>query len=300
MLLFTTPIYIYNIVLYWTLYCNMKPGRFPHEAVDLFDFTICGTSFYGEGDWVIPSPKMSFARQTDINRTIRNTLAVQYMSNIHNQASRHLYEVANEMNLIQRMIDKGHDPRYAPERLAQAINQLQRSNVFLSRWVCPSFPFPSPIYELSFLRLVFDIKCHLISMAFTELFQQKYGYPSVVAELSEEGTIEKYLSLHNMLIEQFVGRYEKYTGRGITINGIPDFVNYKESGVLEKVDDLVGMSSGMSLFIRPDYFYHVDSSYDDHLEIDPNVFYEDGNASLLLDAQLDLARWLDLHYPDLV
>lgn len=277
----------------------MKPGRFPHEAVDLFDFTICGTSFYGEGDWVIPSPKMSFARQTDINHTIRNTLAVQYMSNIHNQASRHLYEVANEMNLIQRMIDKGHDPRFAPERLHSAIDQLldqlQRPNVF-SRWVCPySFPFPSPVYELSLLRLMFDIKCHLIFMAFTELFQQGYGH-----RLEDEGTIETYLSLHNLLIEQFVGRYEKYTGRGITINGIPDFVSYKESGVLEKVDDLVGMSSGMSLFIRPDYFYHVDSSYDDHLEIDPNVFYEDGNASLLLDAQLDLARWLDLHYPDLV
>ena len=280
----------------------------PEEAIDLFDLTICGTSFYGGCDWVIPSPNMSFACQTNINRTLSNTLAVQYISNLHNQAGRCLYEVASEMNIIQRMIDNGHDPRVAPRRLFFAIKRLRRvPNVFLSSSVCPSFPFPSPVLDLSFLRLVFDIKRHLIFMAFTGLCQQGYGHHlQLDIESMQEGYRERpsfaetYLSLHNMLIEQFVGRYEKYAGRGITINGIPDFVNYKESGVLEKVDDLVGMSRGMSLFIRPDYYYHVESSYDDHLEIYPNVFYEEGNPSLLLDAQLDLARWLDLHHPDLV
>jgi len=58
------------------VYYHIKPGRLPREAIDLFDLAICGTSYYGADEWVIPSPNLSFARQTDLNSTASNTIAL--------------------------------------------------------------------------------------------------------------------------------------------------------------------------------------------------------------------------------
>ena len=315
-------------------YYYIKPGRLPQEAIDLFDIVICGTSYYGRDGWVVPSPDLSFARQTDLNSTASNNIALKFMSNLHSQSNRCLFDVANDMGLYRRILDNGYTPSRASGLLASAIQQLQ-PNVFKSdgNLPLPAFPFRFPVTDISLLRLVYDMKCHLLYRAVMELFEQgcdRYPYmrdlyDNVISRLDMSDLHPTLVHLHNTLIGRFVTRINKYKERGIAINDIPDFADYKQSGVLERVDTLLDMTKGMSIFVRADYYYAVDDD-DDAMEFDPNVFYdydsddsfgdgigtsgmaraaarearEEARISSLRETQIDLADWLQRHHPGLV
>ena len=316
------------------VYYHIKPGRLPREAIDLFDLAICGTSYYGADEWVIPSPNLSFARQTDLNSTASNTIALKFMSNLHDQSNRCLLDVANEMGLHRKLIDNGHSPKYASELLISAIQRLQ-PNVFtsVSNGNLPPFPYRFPVTDISLLRLVCDMKFHLINNAMMELFEQGFDrypymrglYDNVLSRRSISDIHPELVHLRNDLIGRFVTRINKYKERGIAINDIPDFADYKQSGVLERVDTLLDMTKGMSIFVRADYYYAVDDD-DDAMEFDPNVFYdydsddsfgdgigtsgmaraaarearEEARISSLRESQIDLADWLQRHHPGLL
>ena len=268
----------------------IKPNRSPQEAIDLFDITICGTSFYGGDDWVVPSPDLSFARQSELNCTVANKITLQFMDNLHTQANRSFDDIVCEMGLVEHMIEGGHSPTVARRHAASAKERLG-PNVFLSSDNHPSFPYTYPTYEISFLRLVFDIKCHLIYRAVLELFEQGFDRYSFMHDLHDEITSFRLrntesrlneskhplLLLHRMFIGRFVSRYEKYTERGIAIHGVPDFEKYKQSGILKSVDNLLEMSKGMSLFVCPDFYYKVDEGDDTvmDMELEANLFDED-------------------------
>ena len=155
-------------------YCHIKPGRTPQDAIDNFDLTICGVSFYGGNDWVVPDPELSFARKTTLQSTTSNRIIVQYIDNLYKQANRCLHEVVHEMRLHKRMLKNGHSPSAATMLLRSAIDILQ-PNVFLSEDRWPVFPFTYPTKDISFLRLVCNIKCHLIltSMPRRQQFSQE-------------------------------------------------------------------------------------------------------------------------------
>ena len=128
--------------------------------------------FFGGQNWVIPNPKQSFTLQTNLNSTIGNEMTLQFMENLHNQASRSFRDVVCDMGIITRMVRNGHLRSFA-HRLLAIAGQMIQSNVFLPADSYPSFPYPYPIKEVSFLRLVFDMKCHLIYRAFMDLYDQE-------------------------------------------------------------------------------------------------------------------------------
>jgi len=297
-------------------YCHIKPGRTPQDAIDNFDLTICGVSFYGGNDWVVPDPELSFARKTTLQSTIGNKIIVQYIDNLYKQANRCLHEVVHEMRVHKRMLKNGHSPSAATMLLRSAIDILQ-PNVFLSEDRWPVFPFTYPTKDISFLRLVYDIKCHLIFMAIMGLFRQGYG-----KYLGERFTwslaYEKAVCFHNEVVKRYVSRFEKYTARGITIIG-PELEKYKQCGVLRSVADIRQVSRGVSIFVRPDYYYNVnghnDESYDyemmNEYEIDDNFVTDDRIPYFKLEeaeefrrdqcynAQLEISSWLDLNQQNL-
>ena len=243
-------------------YCHIKPGRTPQDAIDNFDLTICGVSFYGGNDWVVPDPELSFACKTTLQSTTSNRIIVQYIDNLYKQANRCLHEVVHEMRLHKRMLKNGHSPSAATMLLRSAIDILQ-PNVFLSEDRWPVFPFTHPTKDISFLRLVCNIKCHLILKASLELFRQ--GYNRNLCQPGRRCTICNYktaVCFHNEVVERYVSRFEKYTARGITIIG-PELEKYKQCGVFRKVDNVHQMSRGVYIFVRPDYYYNVDDSIDE-------------------------------------
>ena len=320
------------------MYYYIKPGRLPQEAINLFDIVICGTSYYGRDGWVIPSPDLSFACQTDLNSTASNDIALKFMSNLHSQSNRCLFDVANDMGLYRRILDNGYTPSRASGLLASAIQQLQ-PNVFKSdgNLPLPAFPFRFLVAEISLLRLVYDMKCHLLYRAVMELFEQgcdQYSYMrdlynNVISRLDMSDLHPTLVHLHNTLIGRFVSRINKYKEeRGIVINGIPNFANYKQSGVLESVDSLLEMSNGMSIFSRSDYYYAMDEDDDANaMEYDQSVVFDDHDSddsvgdgqgtsgmaraaareareeaivSSLTETQMVLAGWVHRHHPGFV
>ena len=306
----------------------------------MFDLTICGTSFFGGQDWFIPNPEQSFTLQTDLNSTVGNEMTLQFMKNLHNQTGRSFIDVVCDMGIITRMVRNGHE-RSVAHRLLAIAGQMIQSNVFLPADSYPSFPYPYPIKELSFLRLVFDMKCHLIYRAFMDLYDQGFDRYAFMHDLfctalqqlrPRMSNLTSMVNLHQTLIGRFVSRVDKYTERGIVINGLPNYQLYKQGGILKSVDDLIKMSNGMVLFVRPDYYYDLDDSeletyqFDEH----PNISHEldileseedhvyidsvrDGlgyNFDLwrrneariyaVIDTQLELASWLNEYHSSLI
>ena len=298
----------------------------------MFDIVICGTSYYGRDGWVVPSPDLSFARQTDLSSTASNNIALKFMSNLHSQSNRCLFDVANDMGLYHRILDNGHTPSCASGLLVSAIQRLQ-PNVFTSDGNLPSFPYRFPVADISLLRLVCDMKFHLLYRAVMELFEQgcdQYSYMrdlynNVISRLDMSDLHPTLVHLHNTLIGRFVTRIDKYKERGIAINGIPDFANYKQSGVLESVDSLLEMSNGMSIFARSDYYYAMDEDDDANaMDFEQSVLFDDHDSddsvgdgrgtsgmsraaareareeaivSSLTETQMDLAGWVQRHHP---
>jgi len=301
----------------------------------LFDIVICGTSYYGRDGWVVPSPDLSFARQTDLSSTASNNIALKFMSNLHSQSNRCLFDVANDMGLYRRILDNGNTPSRASGLLVSAIQRLQ-PNVFTSDGNLPSFPYRFPVADISLLRLVCDMKFHLLYRAVMELFEQgcdQYSYMrdlynNVISRLDMSDLHPTLVHLHNTLIGRFVTRIDKYKERGIAINGIPDFANYKQSGVLESVDSLLEMSNGMSIFARSDYYYAMDEDDDANaMDFEQSVLFDDHDSddsvgdgrgtsgmsraaareareeaivSSLTETQMDLAGWVHRHHPGYV
>ena len=146
----------------------------PQEAIEQFDLAICGASYYGDNNWFVPSPRLSFNCQTELQSIIANKITLQYMANIHKQASRCLHEVTNEMRIHQLMLDNGHSSSGATKLLRRAVDRL-KPGVFSSSHKCPIFPFTYPTPDVSLLRLQRDVKRHLIFMAVMDLFRQGYG-----------------------------------------------------------------------------------------------------------------------------
>ena len=301
----------------------------------MFDIVICGTSYYGRDGWVVPSPDLSFARQTDLSSTASNNIALKFMSNLHSQSNRCLFDVANDMGLYRRILDNGNTPSRASGLLVSAIQRLQ-PNVFTSDGNLPSFPYRFPVADISLLRLVCDMKFHLLYRAVMELFEQgcdQYSYMrdlynNVISRLDMSDLHPTLVHLHNTLIGRFVTRIDKYKERGIAINGIPDFANYKQSGVLESVDSLLEMSNGMSIFARSDYYYAMDEDDDANaMDFEQSVLFDDHDSddsvgdgrgtggmaraaareareeaivSSLTETQMDLAGWVHRHHPGYV
>jgi len=291
----------------------------PQEAIEQFDLAICGASYYGDNNWFVPSPRLSFNCQTELQSIIANKITLQYMANIHKQASRCLHEVTNEMRIHQLMLDNGHSSSGATKLLRRAVDRL-KPGVFSSSHKCPIFPFTYPTPDVSLLRLQRDVKRHLIFMAVMDLFRQGYGgylgkFNWTLGRLMEETAVK----FHNMLIKHTVSRYEKYTKRGITIIG-PDLVSWRQSGVLQEVGELRDASCGISIFVKPDYYYKMEYSKDDADETydcemfhaydsDENVVSEwmpyskleeaeEVRCDLCFEAQVNVARWLDDNLSD--
>ena len=244
----------------------------PQDAIDLFDMSICGISFYGMGDWVIPYPDLSFTCRTELNCTIPNKITTQYISNLHKQATRCLHAVVHEMRLHERMVENGWPPDTARWMLQCYVADLEL-NVFLDKRK-PKFPFAHPRLNISGLRLMYDIKCHLIFMAVVDHYKPGYSRhllgPGRRLYVYNRKTA---VSFHNRLIGHSVGRFRKYTKRGVTIADF-NFTKYEQSGVLRRVDDVKTMTGGMIIFVRPDYYYNVEDDDDDEESYDPDVFYE--------------------------
>ena len=267
----------------------------PQDAIDLFDMSICGISFYGMGDWVIPSPDLSFTCRTELNCTITNKITTQYISNLHKQATRCLHAVVREMRLHERMVKNGWPSDTARWMLQSYVADLEL-NVFLDKRK-PKFPFASPRLNISGLRLMYDIKCHLIFMAVVDLYKQGY-----IRHLLGPGrrlsvyNRETAVSFHNRLIGHSVGRFRKYMKRGVTIARSDfNFTKYEQSGVLRRVDDVKTMTRGMIIFVRPDYYYSVEDDDDDEESYDPDVFYENygyGWRDMGMRAQEEAQKWL--------
>ena len=257
------------------------------------------------------------------------------MSNLHSQSNRCLFDVANDMGLYRRILDNGNTPSRASGLLVSAIQRLQ-PNVFTSDGNLPSFPYRFPVADISLLRLVCDMKFHLLYRAVMELFEQgcdQYSYMrdlynNVISRLDMSDLHPTLVHLHNTLIGRFVTRIDKYKERGIAINGIPDFANYKQSGVLESVDSLLEMSNGMSIFARSDYYYAMDEDDDANaMDFEQSVLFDDHDSddsvgdgrgtsgmsraaareareeaivSSLTETQMDLAGWVHRHHPGYV
>ena len=257
------------------------------------------------------------------------------MSNLHSQSNRCLFDVANDMGLYRRILDNGNTPSRASGLLVSAIQRLQ-PNVFTSDGNLPSFPYRFPVADISLLRLVCDMKFHLLYRAVMELFEQgcdQYSYMrdlynNVISRLDMSDLHPTLVHLHNTLIGRFVTRIDKYKERGIAINGIPDFANYKQSGVLESVDSLLEMSNGMSIFARSDYYYAMDEDDDANaMDFEQSVLFDDHDSddsvgdgrgtsgmaraaareareeaivSSLTETQMDLAGWVQRHHPGYV
>ena len=58
------------------------------------------------------------------------------------------------------------------------------------------------------------------------------------------------VNLHQTLIGRYVSRVDKYTERGIVINGIPNYQLYKQDGILKSVDDLKMSMGWFSLSVQ--------------------------------------------------
>ena len=262
----------------------------PQDAIDLFDMSICGISFYGMGDWVIPSPDLSFTCRTELNCTITNKITTQYINNLHKQATRCLHAVVREMRLHERMVKNGWPSDTARWMLQSYVADLEL-NVFLDKRK-PKFPFAYPRLNISGLRLKYDIKCHLIFMAVVDLY--KKGYSRHL--LGHTANRETAVSFHNRLIGHSVGRFRKYMKRGVTIARSDfNFTKYEQSGVLRRVDDVKTMTRGMIIFVRPDYYYNVEDDDDDEESYDPDVFYENygyGWRDTGMRAQEEAQKWL--------
>ena len=239
------------------------------------------------------------------------------------------------MGLYRRILDNGNTPSRASGLLVSAIQRLQ-PNVFTSDGNLPSFPYRFPVADISLLRLVCDMKFHLLYRAVMELFEQgcdQYSYMrdlynNVISRLDMSDLHPTLVHLHNTLIGRFVTRIDKYKERGIAINGIPDFANYKQSGVLESVDSLIEMSNGMSIFARSDYYYAMDEDDDANaMDFEQSVLFDDHDSddsvgdgrgtsgmaraaareareeaivSSLTETQMDLAGWVHRHHPGFV
>ena len=239
------------------------------------------------------------------------------------------------MGLYRRILDNGNTPSRASGLLVSAIQRLQ-PNVFTSDGNLPSFPYRFPVADISLLRLVCDMKFHLLYRAVMELFEQgcdQYSYMrdlynNVISRLDMSDLHPTLVHLHNTLIGRFVTRIDKYKERGIAINGIPDFANYKQSGVLESVDSLLEMSNGMSIFARSDYYYAMDEDDDANaMDFEQSVLFDDHDSdasvgdgrgtsgmsraaareareeaivSSLTETQMDLAGWVHRHHPGFV
>ena len=257
--------------------------------------SICGISFYGMGDWVIPSPDLSFTCRTELNCTITNKITTQYISNLHKQATRCLHAVVREMRLHERMVKNGWPSDTARWMLQSYVADLEL-NVFLDKRK-PKFPFASPRLNISGLRLMYDIKCHLIFMAVVDLYKQGYSRhllgPGRRLYVYNRKTA---VSFHNRLIGHSVGRFRKYMKRGVTIARSDfNFTKYEQSGVLRRVDDVKTMTRGMIIFVRPDYYYSVEDDDDDEESYDPDVFYENygyGWRDTGMRAQEEAQKWL--------
>ena len=169
-------------------------------------------------------------------------------------------------------------------------------NVFLDKRK-PKFPFTHPRLNISGLRLMYDIKCHLIFMAVKDLYKQGY-----IRHLLGPGrrlsvyNRETAVSFHNRLIGHSVGRFRKYMKRGVTIARSDfNFTKYEQSGVLRRVDDVKTMTRGMIIFVRPDYYYNVEDDDDDEESYDLDVFYENygyGWRDMGMRAQEEAQKWL--------
>ena len=103
---------------------------------------------------------------------------------------------------------------------------------------------------------------------------------------------------HNEVVERYISRFEKYTVRGITIIG-PELEKYKQCGVFRKVDNVHQMSRGVSIFVRPDYYYNVDDSIDERKSYDDEMFLEteteisdELRRHKCYSAQWDAIHWL--------
>ena len=235
---------------------NAQPQTSPHNAISRFGLTICGTSCYGK-NWVISCPEKTYQYSTELGSSIYNVICKEYLALIDREARRNIRDVACEMGLVERIHSRGAcDKQGISVGYKRAITRLG-SNVFDPDNDYPEFPFISPKQDISFLRLVFDIKCHLISNAIQELLLQGYRryFPLDWASLSPH-------LLHNIMIKNYVERYVKYQDKGINIEGLCDLQIYKDSGVVQVVDSVSTLSRGESDTFGMSNFYYPESSLD--------------------------------------
>lgn len=242
----------------------------PREAICNFSMPICGISCYGEL-WNIPCQDKTYEYRTQLRPSIFNEMSLEYLALIDKEARRNLDDVANEMNLIN----------IGCIRYKRAIARLG-SNVFCPDNKYPVFPFFSPERDISFLRLIFDIKCHLIHNALMKLnrhrrYRHYLRYGEVVRRNTSPHTV------HNMIIEKYVTKYIKYIDNGVVIDGLcSDFHHYRSSGVVHVVDDVSKMSRGMNATIASNYYYpeyYTDGEYEDSADSDSDNYDDNDDES---------------------
>jgi len=240
---------------------------------------ICGTLCYGEL-WNIPCQDKTYEYRTQLRPSIFNEMSLEYLALIDKEARKNLddNDVANEMDLINIIRPRGsYDNQGISIRYKRTMARLG-SNVFCPDNKYPVFPFFSPERDISFLRLIFDIKCHLIYNALMKLnrhrrYRHYLRYGEIVWRNISPHTV------HNMIIDKYVTNYIKYIDNGVVIDGLcGDFHHYRSSGVVHVVDDVSKMSRGTNATITSNYYYpeYTDGECEDSADSDSDN-YDDNN-----------------------
>jgi len=214
-----------------------------------FDLICCGCSFDGDV-FRIPNPDQTFTSQTSLGFSVDAAVTQAYIANLTREAQRDIHEVALEMKLPQkfktRQLLKGVPENTIHDKYLCLVSCLR--NIFKNSNKLPTYPFVHPEKDISFLKLVFEVRSHLISNAIKRLSKQGYNTGYADVPYSDQ----PYL-FHNMIINQNVSRYFKYTRRGIKMEGWdPD--SYLGIGVLQEVENFWDASKGMSDYVALDYY----------------------------------------------
>lgn len=237
---------------------HLQPGCLPQEVISDFDLVCCGCSFDGT-TFRIPNPDMTFTGKTYLGNSKDVAITRSYLANLAQEAKRDVHEIAIEMGLPERFKSQ-HHKKSLYSSLIGCIHELFRNS---DKW--PVFPFRFPERDISFLKLVFDMRCHLISNAIEKLSTQGFHNDFILIPYPGKPHL-----FHNMIVGYYVSRYMKYLSRGVSIVGF-DLKGYQDIGLLQKVEDIWELSRGMSELVAYENYYFSGLN---------NVTSDDGDMSI--------------------
>lgn len=198
---------------------------------------------------------MTFESRTNLGMSRDTAVTQAYLANLAKEARRDIFQVASDMGLPRKFAayqwSKGLDRDKIDSKYRKLINSL--GCVFLDSDEYPKIlqervpRFPEK--DVSFLKLVFEVRCYLITNAISKLAIQGYHADYVGVPYLDEPHL-----FHNMIVGQNVSRYIKYSNRGVLIEGC-DLDAYKDLGLLDEVSDLREQSKGLSDHFSTDYYF---------------------------------------------